>query len=232
MSESARSPVPSGRAAIVDCWNRIGVAGDGSCPELQRYVHCRNCPVYSASAVALLDADLPAGHLEEWTRHVAAAERSTEAGTESVLIFRIVAEWLALPTSVFTEVATLRPVHSLPHRRNGVVLGLANIRGALLVCVSLDHVLGLEGAAAAKGDAPRADHRRLLVVSREGQRLVFPVDEVHGIHRYQPGELKEVPATVSRGTATYTRAVLTWRGKTVGCLDEELLFYTLNRSLE
>ena len=37
-------------AAIDDCWNRIGVRGDGSCPELKQYVHCRNCPVYSAGA--------------------------------------------------------------------------------------------------------------------------------------------------------------------------------------
>ena len=69
------------------------------------------------------------------------------------------------------------------------------------------------------------------MISREGSRLVFPVDEVHGIHRCQPRELKEVPATVAKATATYTKSVLAWREKTVGCLDDQLLFYTLNRSL-
>ena len=38
------------RAIVNDCWNRIGVRGDRSCPELKQYVHCRNCPVYSAGA--------------------------------------------------------------------------------------------------------------------------------------------------------------------------------------
>src|SRR4029077_5730556 len=29
---------------VDDCWNRIGVRGDASCPELKHHVHCRNCP--------------------------------------------------------------------------------------------------------------------------------------------------------------------------------------------
>ncbi len=221
---------PFARAGLNDCWNKIGVHGDGSCPELERYVHCRNCPVYSASAAKLLDANLPAGHLDEWTGHFSAKQQAGETGTETVVIFRIGAEWLALPTAVFQEVATLRAVHSLPHRRGGIVLGLANVRGTLLVCVSLGDLLGLEKTAAKK-DKAHVLPRRLLVISREGSRLVFPVDEVHGIHRGRVREMKEAPATVAKAAATYTKSVLAWRDKAVGCLDDQLLFYTLNRSL-
>lgn len=231
MSDATATSTPFVRTGLNDCWNRIGVRGDGSCPELERHVHCRNCPVYSASAATLLDADLPAGHLAEWTGHFSGAQKVEEAGTQSVVIFRIGAEWLALPTAVFKEVATLRAIHSLPHRSNGLVLGLTNVRGTLLVCVSLGTVLGLGETAGAKKDQARAQHRRLLVISREGSRLVFPVDEVHGIHRCQPRELKAVPATVAKATATYTKSVLAWQDRTVGCLDDQLLFYTLNRSL-
>ena len=223
--------IPFARAGLNDCWNKIGVRGDGSCPELARHVHCRNCPVYSASAAKLLDADLPAGHLAEWTGHFSSEQQVEEAATQSVVIFRLGAEWLALPTAVFKEVATLRAVHSLPHRRSGIVLGLANVRGTLLVCVSLGDVLSLEKATETRKEKARVLHRRLLVISRDGNRLVFPVDEVHGIHRCQPRELKEVPATVAKATATYTKSVLAWRDKAVGCLDDQLLFYTLNRSL-
>ena len=35
--------------AIDDCWNRIGVLGDGSCPRLAEHIHCRNCPVHAAA---------------------------------------------------------------------------------------------------------------------------------------------------------------------------------------
>lgn len=228
---NADNATPSVRAALNDCWNKIGVHGDGTCPELERHVHCRNCPVYSAAAARLLDSELPAGHLAEWTGHFSGVQKTEEAGTHSVVIFRIGAEWLALPTAVFSEVATVRAVHSLPHRRDGVVLGLANVRGTLLVCVSLGDVLGLDKNVPGKKDKAQAQHRRLLVISREGNRLVFPVDEVHGIHRCQPSELREVPATVAKATATYTKTVLAWRDKAVGCLDDQLLFYTLNRSL-
>ncbi len=72
---------------------------------------------------------------------------------------------------------------------------------------------------------------RLLVLAQEGQRLVFPVDEVHGTHRFHPQQLAAVPATVAKATATYTKAILPWQKKSVGLLDEQLLFYTLNRSL-
>jgi Magnesium chelatase, subunit ChlI len=37
-----------------DCWNQIGVFGDGTCPELAKVIHCRNCPVYAAGGRSLL----------------------------------------------------------------------------------------------------------------------------------------------------------------------------------
>ena len=113
------------------CWNSIGVRGDGSCPELERYVHCHNCPVYSQAALELLGGEAPAGYREEWTTHFATPKRAEDGDTQTIVIFRIGAEWLALPVPAVTEVANLRPIHSLPHRRSGVVLGLANIRGEL-----------------------------------------------------------------------------------------------------
>jgi chemotaxis-related protein WspD len=178
----------------------------------------------------LLDRELPADYLREWTAHVSVDTRATKPGTKSVVIFRIGVEWLALPTSVFQEVAEQCRVHTLPHRRGGILLGLVNIRGELLLCVSLDTALGLEKAAAEQGDKTRMTYRRLLVVNREGSRLAFPVDEVSGVHRYHPCEVKERPATLAKATATYTVGLLSWKNITVGCLDDELLFYSLNEN--
>ena len=39
--------------AFDDCWNRIGISGDRSCPELVQHVLCRNCPVFEAGAGVL-----------------------------------------------------------------------------------------------------------------------------------------------------------------------------------
>ena len=213
-----------------DCWNKIGVKGDRSCPELPKYVHCRNCPVYSAGAAALLDADVPADYLAERTGHFAQPKPSEEIDARSVVIFRVASEWLALPTSVVTEVANLLPVHSLPHRRDGVVLGIASVRGELLVCVSLGQVVGVEAPDVANRERSTV-YRRLLVIRRDDVRVVCPVDEVHGIHRFHPRDLRDVPTTVAKAAITYSTALLPWCQRSVGVLDDQLLFYTLKRSL-
>ena len=103
--------------ALQDCWNQVGVQGDATCPRLAEVSHCRNCPVYASAAARLLHGEPPPEYLREWTDRLAqppAAPESTQS--EAVLIFRLGAEWLALPANCFQEVAEPRPVHTLPHR--------------------------------------------------------------------------------------------------------------------
>jgi chemotaxis-related protein WspD len=214
---------------INDCWNKIGVWGDGSCPVLPPHVHCRNCPVYSRAAIDLLETELPPGYRTEKTAHFAHAAASSEKLTESAVIFRLGLEWFGLPTAVFEEAATRRLVRSLPHRRNRVVLGITNVRGDLLICVSLALLLGLDltlQPLKSSNNSPR-----LLVINREGQRFAFPVDEVQGVHRYSARGLQALPTTLAKTIASYTRAVLPWCERAVGLLDESVLFETLKRSL-
>ena len=231
MTDPPNTVQPLARAVIHDCWNRIGVRGDRSCPELEQHIHCRNCPVYSAGAADLLDSDAPADYLNERTTHFAQPATTVGAQRRSVVIFRVAAEWLSLQTSVVAEVANLLPVHSLPHRQNGVVLGLASVRGELLVCISLGQVIGVEPLPAAARDRRSTVYQRLLVIRRDTVRVVCPVDEVHGLHHFRQRDLKEVPTTVARAAVAYSTALLSWRGRSVGVLDDELVFYTLARSL-
>ena len=227
---------PSGAPGLAapgldDCWNRIGVLGDGSCPELQQHVHCHNCPVYSRAALALLDREAPRTYIAEWTSHFATPKHVAERDTQSVVIFRVGAEWLALTTPVVKEVADVRPIHSLPHRRAGVVLGLTNVRGELLVCVSLAGILGLAPADQPSRENKGTVHERLLVIRGGTMLAVCPADEVYGIHHVDARELEAVPATVARAATTYSKAVVSWRGHSVGVLDDQRLFQTLQRSL-
>lgn len=231
MNQGLPSAPGTARSVINDCWNAIGVRGDASCPALDQLVHCRNCPVYSAAAAELLDRDLPADYVADGTSRFAREKPDETLGTHSVVIFRVGAEWLALPTSVFEEVVNPGPIHPLPHRRSGMVLGLANVRGELLVCVSLGQMLGLEQAAGWEPEKHRTVYPRLLVIRREGSRAVVRVDDVHGTHRFHPRELRAVPATVAKAAATYTTAMLSWGERSVGLLDDQLLFSALQRSL-
>jgi chemotaxis-related protein WspD len=214
---------------VFDCWNKIGGNGDGTCAELDKFVHCRNCPVYSAAARQLLDRSPPPDYRHGWVEHFSRVKHRVKPGKMSAVLFRIGAEWLALPTRTFQEVAEQRRIHSLPHRRQGILLGLINIRGELLLCVSLGRLLGIESDTAREKPSNLCD--RLVVTQWQGTLLTFPVNEIHGVHRYHPEELKEAPATVAKSHSNFTHGILTWQGKPVSCLDADLMFSTLNRRL-
>ncbi len=214
---------------IDDCWNTIGIRGDASCRELEKYIQCHNCPVHARAGLQLLNRTPPADYRREWTEYFAERRKSAGGGRISVIVFRVGREWLALPTLAFQEVAEHRPVHSIPHRRHGIVLGLVNVRGELLLCVSVGGLLGLDPAASL--EKLRAFYDRLLVITWEGRRLGFPVDEVDGLHRFPPEDLIQPPATLAKGAVTFTRRLISWQGKMVGLLEPEPLFSTLNRSL-
>jgi chemotaxis-related protein WspD len=214
-----------------DCWNKIGVWGNRECGELKKVIHCRNCIVYSSAAAQLLSAELPPDYLERWTTHFASAQKGESRQMQAALIFRIGAEWLALSPTNLQEIAEGRPIHSVPGGRSNTLLGLANIRGELLLCLALDRVLGLEKMGPEKSSSKRALSRRMVVAGREDSRFVFPVDEVHGIHWFDPKELKGVPATVAKARGTYFKGLLLWQNKSVGCLNDQLLFEMLDESL-
>jgi chemotaxis-related protein WspD len=222
-------PVANASTGPRSCWSDVGVQGNATCPELKKFTHCRNCPVYANAAMELLDRPLLPQYRREWSEHFAKPRQLAAPPKSSALIFRLNTDWLALPTHALQEIAENRLLHSLPHRRQGMVLGLVNIRGELLICVALGRLLGLEPAATNGGSGLSFD--RLLVTNWDGNRLVFPADEVYGIHRFHLDELKELPGTVTRAETTYTLGLLNWRGRAIGFLDAARLFSTLNRTL-
>ena len=178
----------------------------------------------------LLDRPLPPGYRSDWATHFAGARKTARMETQSAIIFRVGSEWLALPTGSIQEIAPDHSIHSLPHR-SGVVLGIVDVRGQLLVCVSLAEALGIEKGANPAPDGRQATQTRILVTQLARGNLAFPVEEVGAIHRYNPADLQPAPSTLARARATYTRGVLRWQDKSVGCLDEDLLFTTLSRNL-
>jgi chemotaxis-related protein WspD len=261
--------LPDIETSLDDCWNRIGTRGDQSCPALEQWTRCLNCPVFERAAARLLDRPVSdaTGDVAVHVQRAAPPEqlgdapveavnargsgnaRSNESAqsskTHSAVVFRVEDEWLALPTDALKQIEDLRPVHSLPHRRNRVVLGLVNVRGALTVAVSLGEMLRLDRTAGAKAasneragmaagaHASRSGrYARMLVVAHDCEPVVFPVDEVHGVVRYAAGALKPVPDTLTRSSAAHAAGVLAWQGKTVGVLDAARVFASLTQSLQ
>jgi chemotaxis-related protein WspD len=229
-AESLAHSLP--RPHVHDCWNRIGIRGDRSCRELDRHAHCRNCPVYSSAASTLLHVPLPPGQSQAWAEHFAQPLQAIQTGTQVAVVFRIGTEWLALPAQLCIEITEMRPIRTVPHRRHETLLGIVNVRGALLPCVSLVALLNLATDDASSDPAPSAAmSQRLIILSGESGAVALRSDEVEGVHRFFAEELTEGPATLTRAKATFTKGVIRRGEKTLALLDPELLHSSIDRSL-
>ena len=232
----------------LDCWRVIGVGGDRSCPELETYIHCRNCPVMANAAEAFFNRAPPDGYLDEWRRVLETTSENTESSGLSVLVFRLADEWFSLAAESLTEVTPLRKIHTIPHRSNSVFAGMVNVRGQLLLCCSLHGLLGLRQidplvlkqrktldqksddnrSIQLSDDAAILAPERLLVTSlttsRVTRRWTFPVNEVAGVHRISEEELRDVPSTVGKPGQRFSSALFSWNSRTVSLLDTNQIF--------
>lgn len=215
------------------CWKRIGVWGKESprCPELERVIHCRNCEVFTQAGRNLLERDLPDEYKEEWGQVLLEKKKEEPTGAFPVAIFRIETEWLALPARFFAEIIDTVHIHTIPHRKKPVLKGVVNVHGEIQLCVSLGHLIGLEEEEQGRERSTRR-HERMMVVSKDGDAWVFPVKEIHGIHHIHPGLFQNVPVTVAKSKASFTKKIFNWEDKNVALLDDELLFYSLKRSVQ
>jgi len=212
--------------AIDDCWNRIGIHGDRSCPILAEHIHCRNCSVYSSAATRLLDRyALSADHGIAFQ----GADLAADIQTRSLVVFRLGEEWLGLPTRCLVEVSPVQTIHSLPHQRSRALLGVANVRGALVACLSFIELLGLDVSTASASSARIMP--RMLIVSAQGGPVVVPVDEVDGIHAIEAQLLDSASVPAQNTNARFTLGVVQWRSRSLRLLDEEQLLSAVNRSL-
>ncbi len=216
-----------------DCWNVIGVAGDRSCAELSAHIHCRNCPTYAAAAATRLDRPIADDAIEMATAYYAAPREVEDAATASCFVFRLGLEWLALPMALLDEVVSARPTHSLPHRRGAVKIGVLSVRGDILVHVSLAGLLGIpdDGVAPAGANGHRRSAPRVVVLADGRARLAISVDEVMGIHRYDPVVLRPVPATLGQSMISYASALLAIGDRIVGVLDGGRVLASLSHAL-
>jgi chemotaxis-related protein WspD len=255
MSQPSSGPEPRalGSPGVGDCWNRIGTSGDRSCPELEAHIHCRNCPVFASAARTFFDRPAPEGYLAEWTHWLGGsgdagglAMGGVEGGDRdlaSVLIFRLAQEWLAFRTATVAEVTLPRPVHRIPHRTDETLIGLVNLRGQLLLCVSLHGLLGVSraqsppapaGPHAPAGEAGRGDPAAppgaRLVVLRDRDRSetwVFPAEEVLGVHRLPRTQVLGVSSSLANPEVSFSQAILRWQDRNVSFLDELRVFASL-----
>jgi chemotaxis-related protein WspD len=200
------------------CWRRIGVAGDRSCPELARHVHCRNCPVYAGAAQHNLQRPVDPDYRDAWARELARPAPPPARTDAAALAFRVGREWLAVTMSLAVEVAQPAPVHRVPHRSRGALLGIVNVGGRLLPAVSLARLMGVDtdGVPPPQG---RHAFARLLVLALGSHRYALPVDEVHGVLRHARDAMRAPAANVGRAVPGLVAGVIADGALEAGLLD-------------
>jgi len=213
------------------CGNLIGIwAADApSCPRLKELIHCRNCEVFKDRAKDLLATLPPEGYLEDWKDILSGAKEAEADLSETVIIFRLGDEWLALPAAVIKEVTKPAPIHRIPHKSDQFLQGVVNIKGNLELCFSLAAIIWHPQPPPAN-TATSLFGTRYIVLHREGN-WVFPVDEIIDIRRYHCDNEVSLPLAVTEAKISYLKSAFRIRDRVVGLIDDELLLSFLRRRL-
>lgn len=217
------------------CWQKIGIWGDRTCPKLSTISHCHHCIVYRTAGAKLLNRPISSESLMAQTARVAEPEPVKQEHVCPALIFRLETEWLALPAELCQQILSPLAAHTLPHRSNSTLLGIVNVRGQLLLKISLLPVLGM----GRKGEEEREregekKYSRMVVVSKTLESGIpdtwaFDVDEMYGIQSVPFDNLQAAAAGVTSATDTCTRYVFDWQSKRVSFLDNIKLFELVRR---
>jgi len=212
-----------------DCWNSIGVWSSiqtERCSKLLEVIHCQNCDIYKQAGRSRLSLQADSDYLQEWRENLAQKPVEQHQDERSVIVFRMGDENYALSTEVLNDVSHPRQPHRIPHRSNNILSGLVNIRGELVLCISLTGLLGLRTK-----QNPQAETNRMIVAQFNDLTVAFFVDQVDGISRYANHTLQEPPATLSRHDGNYIQGLLECSTGHTGLLNHLLIETAINRLL-
>ena len=172
---------------------------------------------HEGAILRLLDRPVSDADLAAETR-LAAADVSRSSRSAGLLLFGLGAELTALPARLMQRVTPAARPSPIPHRTSGVLRGLCNIRGELVLCADLHRLLGLPPRA--EPPPPGApDPRRMVVVGPVGDAWAFEVDRLVGVEQFDPNALKPPPVTVELAIGAFTAGLAEIDGRTVTVLD-------------
>lgn len=218
---------------INDCWNTIGVwrSGTQKCEKLDDVTHCYNCSVYADAGRSLLNRPAPDGYGDEWADVLATEKKAKSKDSVSAVVFRLGSEWLALPVNMINEITLLRNIYDIPHNKNKKIRGMVNIRGELIVCMSLGYLLGVDKP---DEDLINEEHsiNRLIMIREKNGYVVFPVSEIDGIMYYDPEKIVAAPDTIRNSNLNFIHGVASFNDKNIGCIDHKILIDNIASTLK
>lgn len=176
------------------------------------------------AARLVFDREVEPEILSEWTTQTAAPKPASEARLAGALLVRAGEEWLGLPASIVESAMPVGPIHSVPYLSSRAFLGLVNMDGELLPCVSLAVLAGAE-------PDPAPARPRIITVKVAEGRFSLLADEAVGTCGYDPESASPPPVTVSKSPHRLVKHMAHLEGRTAGIADETLLGRALFRSL-
>lgn len=185
-----------------------------------------------SSVERLLSRMPPVGYLREWETDLAREKNNPKAlPHHAVAIFRLGPEYLALSSIVIGQITTMRPLHRVPHIRGDVIQGVVNLNGRLRMFISLENLLGIGREWADQGGTQSRDIIPMIVIQHQGDVWAFAATEALGVFHIDLSEARNAPVTILKSNVNYVKGVISWRDKQVGLLDEELLLFSLHKSI-
>lgn len=208
------------------CWAADGIWGNADCPELSRVGHCHNCEVYIRAGRDFIERVRRAKNGDNIASACGSPEippsfsNAAESGKEfSLLLFKCSDFNFALPMDAVREIANSRAIHRVPHRSGGVLSGLSNINGELVIVVDILKLMGL-------GES-RKNNCKMVVCYYGDNKFAFNADFVWGGVRVGEGEIS--PFESDKPYAVFIYGEFSREGRQYLLIDRELFFHALTR---
>lgn len=177
---------------------------------------------HAGAVLRLLDKPVSVDDLAAGARSAAQPAHAGVRGSVGVLLFRLDEETLALPAASLRRSTPYTRPRPIPHRTSGILRGLCNIRGELVLCVDLRRLLGLPSRAGPADPPPaESDPRRMIVIGSADAPWVFEADALVGVERIDPGAVLPPPVTVEHAMGAFVAGLIDVEGTRATLLDAD-----------
>lgn len=182
---------------------------------------------HAGALMRLLDQPLSAEELAGAAASAAKPADAGERGRMGIVLFGLGDETLALPASVVRRVTPFAAPVRIPHRSSGILRGVCNVRGDLVLCADLRVLLGMGSKSETEMES-----RRTMVIGPAQASWAFEVDRLKGIGRIDQNALASAPLTVEHALGAFVAGLAEVEGERVTVLDGERILAGFKAALQ